>query len=346
MAERAPAEPRILLVRLDGLGDTLACIPALEGLRRAYPGAAFGAVLSPANIDVFSQRVEHAFAYEAAHSENADRARVERDIRDAKFTHALVATEEVAGYALARCSGAPRRAGFWHRFEKPLKSLWQYAQLTDRVYRPAAWIARPEHEAQALYRLALAFGAPAPAPADSAAMRAWLPVDASALTHKSALGVQIGVKLTSDGWGPSAIAALCGAALRASDLQVLTLLAAPADQGLAHAVMEHLDGDVRARARRAQSDGLPSWLRDLDTLAALIAPDSGAAHAAGMLGVPVIDLFGKTRFDQLSRQWRPWAAPSACLVKPQAAAGVAENFGAQVGAQLAHLRALDPRARA
>jgi ADP-heptose:LPS heptosyltransferase len=336
---------RILLVRLDGLGDTLACIPALEGLRRVYPDATFGAVLSPANAGVFSDRVEHTYEYDLRRAGDHDAAGVEARLRDANYTHAIVATEEPVGYRLARGSGALRRAGFWHRLEKPLKSMWQYAQLTDRVYRPAAWIARPEHEAQTLYRLATAFGAPPPPPDGAGAMRAWLAVGPApdGQSRSQSLGVQIGAKLATDGWGPAVIAAFCAAALRASGLRALTLLAAPSDQGLAHAVMEQLDSDVREHTSCAPSTGLPLWLRNLDSLAALIAPDSGAAHAAGMLGVPVIDLFGLTRFDQLSRQWRPWAAPSACFVKPPAATGTPSRLGEQVGAEIVRLRPLDRR---
>jgi len=336
---------RILLVRLDGLGDTLACIPALEGLRRAYPDATFDAVLSPANASVFSDRIRCVYEYDLDRVGDDGTGDIEARLRDANYTHAIVATEEPVGYRLARGSGAPRRAGFWHRLEKPLKSIWQYAQLTDRVYRPAAWIARPEHEAQTLYRLATAFGAPSPPPDDTGAMRAWLAVGAmpDGRSRSQNLGVQIGAKFSTDGWGPAVIAAFCAAALRASGLRALTLLAAPSDQGLAHAVMEHLDSDVREHTSCAPPAGLPPWLRNLDSLAALIAPDSGAAHAAGMLGVPVIDLFGMTRFDQLSRQWRPWAAPSVCLVKPPAAAGVPERFGEHVGAEIGRLRALDRR---
>ena len=335
--------PRFLLVRLDGLGDALACIPALEGLRNAHPGAAFGAICSPSNASVFSRRVQHVHVCDTATHADA----LGTELRAIGYTHALVATEEVVGYGLARASGAPRRSGFWHRFEKPFKSLWQYAQLTDAVYRPAAWTARPEHESVALYRLALPFGALLPAPDDSRRLREWLAIDASdgASTAHEALGFQIAGKLSAGGWGPAALAALCGATVRASGLRVLTLLAAPSDQGLALAVLEQLDADVRLHATLVPAASLPRWLHDLDSLAALVTPDTGAAHAAGMLGVPVIDLFAQERFEQLSRQWRPWAAPAVCIVKPAAAKSVPQQFGAQIGAQIPGLCARDPRTR-
>ncbi|HLN47412.1 MAG TPA: glycosyltransferase family 9 protein [Magnetospirillaceae bacterium] len=330
--------PRFLLIRLDGLGDALACVPALEGLRQAYPDATFGAVCSPANAQVFSPRVT-VHVYDGAPVESSG-----SELRRAGYTHALVATEEVAGYELARASGARRRAGFWHRFEKPFKSIWQFAQLTDRVYRPAAWSSRPEAEVEALYRLALPFGAQPPPSRDISALRGWLAFDPPAAQERSgALGFQIAAKLTADGWGPAALAQLCAATLHASGLPVLTLLAASSDQGLASALLEHLDSDVRARAHLPPPTGVPLWLRAIDSLAALVTPDTGAAHAAGMLGVPVIDLFLSTRFDQLSRQWRPWAAPARCIVKPLLGPGVPARLGEQLGAQIVELRALDAR---
>ncbi|HME80457.1 MAG TPA: glycosyltransferase family 9 protein [Candidatus Eremiobacteraceae bacterium] len=330
--------PRFLLVRLDGLGDALACVPVLEGLRQAYPGAGFGAVCSPANAQAFSPRVTvHVFGG------GTSVAALGSELRRAAYTHALVATEEVAGYELARASGASRRSGFWHRLEKPFKSLWQFVRLTDRVYRPAAWTSRPEHEVETLYRLALPFGAQQPAPRDIIALRSWLAGCATSATRTGALGFQVAAKLTVDGWGPAALAQLCGATLKASGLHDLTLLAAPRDQGLASALMEHLESDVRACAHLSPPAGVPQWLRAIDSLAALVTPDTGAAHAAGMLGVPVIDLFLQTRFDQLSRQWRPWAAPARCIVKPLLGPGVPQRLGEQLGAQIIELRALDVR---
>src|SRR5215469_18067853 len=77
---------RILLVRLDGLGDTLACIPALEGLRRVYPDATFGAVLSPANAGVFSDRIEHVYEYDLRRANDSDAVGVEARMRDAHYT--------------------------------------------------------------------------------------------------------------------------------------------------------------------------------------------------------------------------------------------------------------------
>src|ERR1700736_6280727 len=93
---------RFLLVRLDGLGDALACVPMLAGLRRAHPAARFGAVCSPENANVFSSRMDSVHVMRPG----VTLAHIAADLRALSYTNAIVATEEVAGYQLARASGA------------------------------------------------------------------------------------------------------------------------------------------------------------------------------------------------------------------------------------------------
>jgi ADP-heptose:LPS heptosyltransferase len=128
--------------------------------------------------------------------------------------------------------------------------------------------------------------------------------------------------------------------VKRSGLPRCTLLAAPADAGLARAVLQQMPpAQVAAGAVDfAPTCTLRVWLGAIASLGALVTPDTGAAHAAGLLGVPVIDIFEPERFDQLTRQWRPWAAPSRCIVKPPRHAGVEAEFGALIGDAIAQLR--------
>jgi len=334
-----------LLVRLDGLGDALACVPSLEGLRRALPGAHFDAVCSAKNASLFNpERVERVYEFPAADGTDGLIAQ----LRDRRYTACMVATEEPIGYRLAGASGAPRRAGFWHRFEKPFKSWWQFAQLTDRVYRPAAWIADPVHEVVALYGLAECIGAHAPAPDDAASLRSWLAVDRTGAdeTRALTLALQMNQKWTSGDWGPAAIGAFAAAVFAASRFAHLVMLASSHDEGLARAVLEHMVRGAASAGRITLRAALPMqrWLGEIARADAIVTPDTGAAHAAGMLGVPVVDLFDATRYDQLSRRWRPWAAPSRCLIKPAYRAGIEDAFANEVAAALADIAPLSRNA--
>jgi len=222
----------VLLVRLDKLGDAIACVPLLEGLARKYPAARFHAVCSPRNMGVFSPgRVR---------TLNAVAGDFRSRLASARYDAAIVATDEVAGFAIARASGAARRVGFWHGFEKPFKSLWQRMQLTDAVYRPATG-RRAEHEVEALYRLAAALGASLPAPTDPRVLREWLALERPADGELAgALGIQVTAKLASGGWGPSGLSRYFASALRAASLQRCVVLCAAAVELLARAMLERL----------------------------------------------------------------------------------------------------------
>ncbi|MDQ6781072.1 MAG: hypothetical protein M3Z37_08005 [Candidatus Eremiobacteraeota bacterium] len=309
--------PAILLVRLDGVGDAALCVPALQGLAQRYPAARFGAVCSNANARLFSQKVERVFVCESPAAADGVAAELAR----AGYTHVLVATEEVVGYRLARASGARYRAGFWHGMQKPFKSLWQYAQLTTRVYRPAARSPQPPHEVEMLYLLAQALGASAPAPNDPRALRVWLDAQppAGAGTSDRCVAMQITPKLLRNGWGPAALAEFIAATICMLRLPRCVLMAAAQDESLAYAVYEQVPAATRTEDRLTLRTSLemPRWLGDLAAAALVVTPDTGAAHVAGMLGVPVIDIFEADAFERLSQQWRPWAAPSRSLAKPR-----------------------------
>jgi len=329
----------ILLVRLDGVGDAALCVPALQGLSAAYPRARFGAVCSAANAQLFSDRVERVYVCDSPGMVRDCAAQLQHD----SYTHALVATEEVCGYKLARASGARFRAGFWHGLQKPFKSGWQYAQLTDRIFRPAAWSPKPEHEVTTMYRLAHALGAKLPAPADPSELRSWLRIERSSgdAPPSGSVAFQITPKLLTHGWGPAALAEWIVTAARVSGLERCTLVAAAQDEGLACAIMEQVPTAARTEGRitLVSSQPLPRWLGFLADCRLIITPDTGAAHVAGMLGVPVIDLFESDGFERLSQQWRPWAAPARCLPKPRWAESAAESFGAALAGAVGELTA-------
>ena len=338
--KHVPEREAILLVRLDGVGDAALCIPALEGLRRAFPEATFGAVCSNANATLFSARVEHIHIYRSGQPVGS----LGGELAAVGYQKALVATEEVAGYELARASGAKERAGFWHRLYKPFKSLWQRTQVTRPVYRPAARGAAPEHEVETLYRLAVALGARAPAPSAPEALRPWLRVESTedARAVAGCVGVQITPKWLSSGYTPSAVAAVLSEMFAELGDNRGALIAASADEDLASAILEQLAPSLRTQIRSLASLPLPSWLGAIDALDVLVTPDTGAAHVAGMLGRCVVDIFDPQDYERLSAQWRPWAGSWRCHAKRHLDMDWdAAAYGRFLAAQARELRAMD-----
>jgi ADP-heptose:LPS heptosyltransferase len=71
-----------------------------------------------------------------------------------------------------------------------------------------------------------------------------------------------------------------------------------------------------------------AWIADVDGAAALVTPDTGAAHLAGMIGVPVVDVFPDAHFHAQTRRWRPWAS-SSIVVRASELARAPETLIAQ-----------------
>ena len=71
-----------------------------------------------------------------------------------------------------------------------------------------------------------------------------------------------------------------------------------------------------------------AWIAAVDAAGALVSTDTGAAHLAGMIGVPVVDVFPDAGFDAQTRRWRPWAS-SNIVVRASELARAPETLIAQ-----------------
>ena len=293
-----------MLVRADGIGDALVCAPLIAALRDA--GHPLGAVLGARNATVFAPATfEQVHVLERipwpAHGSTPDsRAVALREARAARYDAALVVSEEVEAYAFARDAGIRRRIGFVNGWEKPLKTLHVGALLSRRLVRPASARRAREHEVETLFRLGAGFYAEPVPTRDPARLRPLLfehPVE-----RHGRVVVQLSAKL-----------AACGLDLEAYVALVRAL-------GAYETFVVADDRAFAAQMRRASGcdlelpPTLEAWKGRLAGAAAVVTPDSGAAHVAGMCGVPCVDLFaGGPTFDAEVRRWHPWAAPYRAL---------------------------------
>ncbi|MDE2573506.1 MAG: glycosyltransferase family 9 protein [bacterium] len=313
---------RVLLVRMDGIGDALAMLPLALALREQ--GHELGAVLSARNRDLFAATLfarTHILIPDAARRHGSTRESFERaraEIAGA-YDAALILSEEPDAYRLPALAAVRVRVGFWHALEKPFKSLWQRWRSTRVVYRPAAWVDQP-HEVEQLYALGVAAGLVSGAPPhDLARTRAALRVDH--VTRGDVAAVQATRKLIPSGRD----VAWMGRALRA--LPGVRLLVHQSERDL---------GEALARVCGHPLDpfgATPAWLRAIATARALIAPDSGAAHVAGSVGTPVVDIFPREHGERLIRQWHPWNAPYQPVFQPDESEP-ADVYGERLAAAL------------
>ncbi len=288
---------RILIVRLDGIGDALVATPLLDALAAA--GHDLGIALSDRNADVFvrerfiATHVLERIPWPNHGATPASRERAEREIALARYDVALVASEEPDAYTLAR--PIPERVGFTTGWAKPLKSLWARRSLTRAVHRKARATSAREHEVRTLFRLGAGYVASEPTD-EAARLRRWL-VDGP-LPPRAGIVVQLGEKWRTSGVDDETLEVTIRS-LRGRDARFIV---APAERDAIAQRFPELTLIAPASTR--------AWIAALDGAAAVVTVDTGAAHAAGMLGVPCIDVFPDRNADAQIRRWRPWASLS------------------------------------
>ncbi len=293
----------MLIIRLDAIGDAVALTPVLQGL--AHRGIPTDIVLRAENFDALTrtaarERMIAPFALRSDTRENlAAIARFGAELAERAYTHALVATEDPGGYRLAAATRAPARIGFDNGWGKPLKTLWVRSLLTQTLHRSAGLDSSAQHECEALFSLGGQL-LPAAAPSkDHAVLRPFI-VDGNPATDP-----RIVLQIT-DKWERLGIAFERVTQLARDLAGIAPLRAVASARESAYAARWHESTGIAVEL----FETLPPWKTAIANARALVAPDSGAIHIAGMAGTPTVAIFppGPTFELQVAR-WHPWAAP-------------------------------------
>jgi len=317
--------PSVLIIRLDAIGDALALAPLLAAF--AERAIAVDLVLRPVNAAIFAPRAARRVLvapFELRSNAPANLAAIDAfgaDLAREGYTHVLVATEDPGGYRLAAATRAPARIGFSNGWGKPLKSLWTQRLLTTSLYRPAGLDPRGPHECEVLFALGSPLLGAATPTRDAAQLRSLV------LEREPARDGRAAMQIT-DKWERLGI--------RLDD--VVALVRHAADIGTRF-IASHVEGDyadaieAAAGIRVERFDALEPWKNAIAAASAVVAPDSGALHVAGMTGTPVVAVFPDTSdFDLQVARWAPWAAPHR-IVKARG------DWPARANEALAHLLA-------
>jgi len=277
-------ELRRVLVRCPNwLGDTVMAIPTLRALRAALPAAELwcaGRWVEP--VLEAEPGLARRIAYPGPWRH---RLRLARQLRAASLDLAVLLPNSFEAALTAWLAGARRRVGYAADGRTPL--------LTDPVAPSAARLHQVEEYLALLRPLGIAMPAVPPTLAVTESRRA------EARQLLAAVGVRPGER---------AVAIQLGAALGPSKLWPTDRLAGLATRLGGESIPVVFLGDSRAAPlMMAIEAALPSPPRSLvgrDSpallpallagFAVVVAPDSGPAHVAAAVGVPVVALFGPT----------------------------------------------------
>jgi ADP-heptose:LPS heptosyltransferase len=296
------SSPSVLIIRLDAIGDALALTPLLAALRAdATP---VDVVLRRGNAGVFAARAVRRIVIGDFKLRSSDRATIDaievlgRELQTQHDSHVFVGTEDPGGYRLARATGAPVRVGFTHVWGKPFKMLWTQRFLSRSIHRSAGEDRRKPHECEVLFRLASSLIGEGEPTRDLARLRP-LVLEAEPAPDER-IAVQISDKWERLGIGFESVVELVH---RVAEFGPIRLLGARSEAVYAGRMAE-------ATAIAVESfDDLAPWKSAIGAAPALVTPDSGALHVAGMVGTPVVAVFPRSRdFAARVARWAPWAA--------------------------------------
>ena len=309
------------MIRVDGIGDALACVPLIAALREA--GHSVSALLTTRNADIFAPRTfERVHVVERIPWPKHDYTRETWNLalpeaRKERYEVALVASELPAAYVFARRAGIADRRGFHNGLQKPFKSFWARRQLTEAIYRPAH-ASHPRHEVEVMYDLGRRLQLHSEPSKDPQIFRRLL-IEGPAEPRNVPV-VQVTRK-----W-------LTGS--RSAEMVRAWFSEMVADQPIEgfcsseeRELGERIGSASGLEMRYFQT--VREWKTAVAAAPYVITPDTGAAHLAGMLGIRCTDIFEPRNFEIQAARWSPWAAPHVVRSFPTDAQGE-KNFAAQL----------------
>ena len=290
---------RILVIRLDLLGDLVMTLPAVEALRARWPAATITVLCTPAaqeiarrsaavdDVLVFNPNVVRSLGWWPRPSNYAALFALVGQLRSRRFDLAMSMFGEFA-CLFAWASGARHRVGYREEGYPALLTL----AVPGRRYFQARG-----HEVQWNEHLAAAVGAPSIGarprlePPDD--QRAWL----AAFRERHAIGAAGYIVLSAgahngsakryllDRWATVANALVARWGVR------LVLTGAASERHLAARLTAALHEPAIVVAGETS---VPQLLALLAGARLLLAGDSGPTHLAAALGTPVVAIFGPT----------------------------------------------------
>lgn len=300
---------KIVLSRLDRLGDLILSTPTIRTLRRAFPEAKIVLVCSRYNHEAVRENSDIDELYIAEPKESPQR--IGERFRDADLAVALAPRTD--DLRLIGATRAKRRIGYTYvrRFGT---RVFAHFMLTDQLTSQAdpdlcdRFPSEPvKHEVEQLLELATVAGV------TTLHRELVLPIsssDRASVAHlpKDSIMVHLAPRWLIAGSTEESFRAL---------LTELRTLGRPI-------VVTHAPETAETAAKLVDiadvvvgSLQFGAWAAALERAACVVTVDTGATHVASAMKRPTVVLFEHHHFHLNSREWAPWGVPSHVVRKPE-----------------------------
>ena len=281
---------KILVVRVDGIGDLLNSTPAIALLRENYPSAEITVLARPLNASVLTGNpdVDRILVYDRDGKHRGFFAQFQfyRELRREQFQLVVAMQTAMWSHLVAFLSGAPYRLG---RYQKRLRSTLTHAwrgkyskgetHEVDRNLELVGLICNGKSNRELIFRLSSDEIASA-----KARLTSWGISGDSFL-----IGIHPGGSSFDKRWPEKQYAELADRLAHHYNATIL-LLRGPGEEALTGNIQEAMQSAAIAHA--------PETIRELGALLSccdlVVCNDSGPMHLAAAVDVPTVAIFGPT----------------------------------------------------
>lgn len=286
LAKKAAGIMRVLVVRLDRLGDFVATLPVIDSIKARYPDAEVSVLVRPylAGLAKEVRSIDRVVAYEGLGA-------TARILRQSGFALAIDPLDDYRIWpaVMAFLSGAPRRAGFSGGFRELL--------FTDVVRSRGT--RRPMAEIN--LDVVRALGIPVAGSQPRVALRG-----IGGPSKAATVALHPGGHYRSQRWPADRFAELGRMIADAYDVEIL-VIGGPDDRSAVDTILARV-GSARSRALLPD---MKTLAEELARSALLICNNSGPLHLAAALGVATVSTMGPTD----PARWRPRSDTAIVLRK-------------------------------
>ena len=302
---------RILVIRLDRLGDVILSLPVVQALRERLPHAYLAMMVRPACRDVVDGHpaLDEMLLYEkdGIHRSARETIRFARGLRRYNFDTALILHPSNRSHWMPWLARIPVRIGY------DRKCGWL---LTHRV--PHRKQEGAKHEAvytlELLAPLGIAPGAPKPhVPIQPAAVQRidTLLAEAGVRPSERLVALHPSASCVSKRWMPERFAQVADRLAAERGVRIC-IVAGPDDAAHAGRMAQAMRQPALNFAGRLSVGELAALLQRCRLL---ISNDSGPVHLAAAVGTPVVDIFGRNQAGLSPLRWGPLGEGHVVLQK-------------------------------
>jgi heptosyltransferase-2 len=297
----ALAPKRILVIRLDRIGDVVLSTPVVQALREAYPHAFIAMMVRPACRELVDGNpyLNYVVLYDkdGAQRSLVATVRFARRLRREAFDTALILHPTHRSHWIPWLAGIPTRIGY------DRKSHWL---LTHRV--PHRKHEGAQHEAQYALEMLRVFGLKPPIPQPivvvrpEALARVTSVLQRAGVTSSDALvAIHPSASCISKRWMPQRFAEVADRLIEQTHSRIV-LVAGSDDRAYAQAVEQAMRHPPINLAGQLSLGELAALLQRCQVL---ISNDSGPVHIAAAIGARVVAIFGRNQRGLSPQRWGP-----------------------------------------